>query len=146
MAAGVPAACNEVEALIPSVATTCVKEGRTPFALHVGQAPTLSLSPRAARAGIREGTAAAMQLIEEIAPFHVKPPYETRTRFAEKGQADWMTENRDRLARTDSKTVGRTSDRVELLLWLRGLSRRIYRRRRSSRAITRPRRALRRAP
>ena len=84
--AGDRAACTEIEALIPGVATTCVKEGMTPAALHVGQEPMLSLSPRAARTRIREGAAAAVQLIEEIAPFRVEPPYETRTGSRRRGK------------------------------------------------------------
>ncbi|MFC2078221.1 M55 family metallopeptidase [Candidatus Bipolaricaulota bacterium] len=110
------AACTEIEGLIPGVATTCVKEGMTPVSLHAGQAPTLSLTPRRARERIREGARAAMRLTGEVSPFRVEPPYETRTLFAEKGQADWMMENRDGLTRIDEKTVGRTSDHLELIL------------------------------
>lgn len=114
--AGDRAGCTEVEALIPGVATTCVKEGLTPESLHAGQAPTLSLSPRKARAQIREGANAAMRLTGEISPFHVDPPYETRTQFESTKMADWVMDNRDGLTRIDETTIGRTSDRLELIL------------------------------
>jgi len=114
--AGDLAACREVEALIPGVSTTCVKEGMTPTSLHVGQAPTLTLSPAKARQAIREDVSAALRETSRPSPFRVEPPYEIQTQFASEGMADWAMENHEGLTRIDATTVGYEGETFRLVL------------------------------
>ena len=114
--AGDRAGCSEAEALISGIATVAVKEGLTDVSLHVGQAPTLSDSPRKACDRIRKGAAAAMKLIGKIKPFRAEPPYETRTEFESAKLANWMMENRDDVIRLDETTLGRSGEELALIL------------------------------
>ena len=110
------AGCLEAQDLIPGITTVAVKEGLTDVSLHVGQAPMVSDAPSRACERIRAGAAAAMRRIGEIEPFRVAPPYETRTAFDTKELADWMMANRGELERIDDTTVGRTGDKLEVIL------------------------------
>ena len=110
------AACREVNALIPGVSTTCVKEGMTPHSLHTGQAPTLTMSPAKAREDIQAGVSAGLKGPERPSSFHVEPPYEIRTQFESEKLTDWMMEHHEGLARIDETTVGYGGDAFRLVL------------------------------
>jgi len=114
--AGDRAACEEVERLIPGVATTSVKEGLTSPSLHVGQAPTLTMSPRKACAEIRAGAKAALDVVHKVRPFLVAPPYETSTEFDNPKTADWIMQNREGVTRINETTVAYRGDQLRLIL------------------------------
>ena len=65
---GDEAACREAEALIPNVVTVAVKRGLSRFS-------AVSIPPVRARRMITEGVKKALDRIEAIKPFRMKPPY-----------------------------------------------------------------------
>lgn len=84
MLSGDEAACNEVQALVPSMEVASVKTGikrGTPSGITGEQAKlyngaAIHLSPEKARLLIREKARAVMAKIDHIPPFWLKPPYE----------------------------------------------------------------------
>ena len=96
---GDSAACREIEALIPGVATAAVKEG-------MGRQSAITLSREASHRLIREGVKKAMatQRTDPIAPLAWESPYVLEKRYLFTDGADGAMRD-SRAQRIDSKTV-----------------------------------------
>jgi D-amino peptidase len=104
-------ACKEVEALIPGITTTSVKQG-------LGRGAAISLSAVEARSRIRVGIRQAVerQRAEPIAPLHWPGPYILEKRFFHTHIAD-QAAMQPGVERIDGQTVQYRGDRISDVIY-----------------------------
>ncbi|MEZ4861920.1 MAG: M55 family metallopeptidase [Caldilineaceae bacterium] len=104
-------ACKEVEALIPNIVTSSVKEG-------LGRGAAISLSATAARALIQEDIqrAVKLHLNNPIAPLVWPGPYTLEKRFFHTDKADQAAMQPGAM-RVDSQTVQFTAEEIRAVIY-----------------------------
>jgi len=104
--------CAEARRFLGDIETAVVKEG-----IHRHMAKMLS--PKRARALIREKARLAVRKIGQVEPFRLDPPYEKKIVFANADLAEGRTFDGHRIERLDAQTiVYRSNDLLDILtLW-----------------------------
>lgn len=104
-------ACQEVEALIPGIVTTSVKQG-------LGRGAAISISATAARNRIRQGIQKAVEKhrAQPIAPLTWPGPYVIEKRFFHTDKAD-QAATQPGARRIDSQTIRYQADEIRQVIY-----------------------------
>ena len=100
-------ACKEIEELIPNIETVAVKKG-------LGLNVALNLSPETARLKIKEGIKKAIEKINQIKLYKVKPPYEVVIEYKNQESAENKTKQTGWTRISDLKCSFKTNDYLSI--------------------------------